>query len=227
MLFNTENSIKHQLFVYAQLNDQTVLFQAIQFSLSHLFSLSLNVEVHRLCQNSFIWLIDRTLSSAMCLGQSWPGSDGKKAVLRIPKSSSITGASPSDYLVSYQDTRWGSLTPLQWCSWCILQPQPTRPEEKGTLFSINYRFIKKTIWWCSRYIQQTQPNGLGKKKRKRKKELLQNTWNVPSRKCAWLVKPCSNMTSGWELLRVLYNSPLFLLKQKKTFLRKPFSLGFT
>ena len=33
-LFNTNNSIKHQLFVYTQLNDQTVLFQTIQFSMS-------------------------------------------------------------------------------------------------------------------------------------------------------------------------------------------------
>ena len=32
------NSIKHQSFDYIQLNDETVLFQTIQFSLSHLFS---------------------------------------------------------------------------------------------------------------------------------------------------------------------------------------------
>ena len=36
-------TIKHQSFVYTQLNDQTVLFQTIQFSVSHLFALSLNV----------------------------------------------------------------------------------------------------------------------------------------------------------------------------------------
>ena len=33
------------LFVYTQLNDETVLFQAIQFSISHLFALSLNVKL--------------------------------------------------------------------------------------------------------------------------------------------------------------------------------------
>ncbi len=33
-------------------------------------------------------------------GQSGPGSDGDKAVLYIPQSSSITGTSPSDFLVS-------------------------------------------------------------------------------------------------------------------------------
>ena len=46
-----KNSIKHLSFVYTQLNDQTVLFQTIQFSISHLFVLSLNVKqfylIHR------------------------------------------------------------------------------------------------------------------------------------------------------------------------------------
>ena len=42
MMYN--NSIKHQSFVYTQLNDQTVLFQTIQFTKSHLFALSLNVK---------------------------------------------------------------------------------------------------------------------------------------------------------------------------------------
>ena len=44
-------------------------------------------------QFSSIWPIDRTLSGATTLGQSGPGSDGNKAVLRIPQSSSITGTS--------------------------------------------------------------------------------------------------------------------------------------
>ena len=43
--------IKHQSFVYTQLNDQTVLFQTIPFSISHLFAHSLNVK-------QFEWLID-------------------------------------------------------------------------------------------------------------------------------------------------------------------------
>ena len=34
-------------------------------------------------------------------GQSGPGSDDNNGVLRIPQSFSITGASPSDCLVSY------------------------------------------------------------------------------------------------------------------------------
>ena len=34
-------------------------------------------------------------------GQSGPGSNGNEVVLRIPQSSTVTGASPSDCLVSY------------------------------------------------------------------------------------------------------------------------------
>ena len=45
LLCITNNSIKHQSFVYTQLNDQTVLFLTIQFSIRHLFVLSLNVKV--------------------------------------------------------------------------------------------------------------------------------------------------------------------------------------
>ena len=40
LLCITKNSIKHQSFVYMQLNDQTVLFQIIQFSMSHLLALT-------------------------------------------------------------------------------------------------------------------------------------------------------------------------------------------
>ena len=51
--------------------------------------------------NSSIWLIDRTLSGATTPRQSKLGSDDNKEVLHIPQSTSITGASPSDCLVSY------------------------------------------------------------------------------------------------------------------------------
>ena len=59
-------------------------------------------------QFSSIWPIDRNQYSATTPGQSGPGSDGSEEVLCISQSSSITGTSPSDSLVSYnQDTRWG------------------------------------------------------------------------------------------------------------------------
>ena len=66
---------------------KTVLFQAIQFSISKQF-------------NS-IWLIERTLSGATTLGQSGSGSYENEGVLCIPQNSSITGTSPSDCLVSH------------------------------------------------------------------------------------------------------------------------------
>ena len=52
--------------------------------------------------NHSIWPIDRTLSGATIPSQSGPGSNGNKEVLHVPQSSSITEASPSDCLVSYQ-----------------------------------------------------------------------------------------------------------------------------
>ena len=78
LLFNTNNTIKHQSFVYTQLNDEIV---CTQFK----------------CQSS-IWPMGRILSGATTPGQSGPRSNINETVLCIPKSSSITGASPPDCL---------------------------------------------------------------------------------------------------------------------------------
>ena len=51
--------------------------------------------------NTSIRLIDKTLLGAATPGQSGPASDGNKEVFCVPQSFSITGASPSDCLVSY------------------------------------------------------------------------------------------------------------------------------
>ena len=51
--------------------------------------------------NSSIWPIDRTLSSATTPRQRGSWKNGNKGVLYISQSSSITGASLSDCLVSY------------------------------------------------------------------------------------------------------------------------------
>ena len=75
-IYNKYNSIKHQSFVYTQLNDQTVLFLTIQFSISHLFAHSLNVKQ--------FYLAHGTLSGTTSLGQSAPGSNGHEGVLYIP-----------------------------------------------------------------------------------------------------------------------------------------------
>ena len=70
-----------------------------------------------------------TLSGATTAGQSGYESNGNERVLHIPQISKA-GASPSDCLVSYQDTRWEILTSLQRYSWYILQSQPTGLEGK-------------------------------------------------------------------------------------------------
>ena len=49
-----------------------------------------------------------TLLVATTPGQSGPENDGNERVLHILYNSNITGTSPSDYLVSFQDIRWGS-----------------------------------------------------------------------------------------------------------------------
>ena len=83
-------------FVYTQLNIKTVLFQAIQFSISTHFS--------------SIWPIDMTLSGATTPGQSGPGSDDNKGVLCIPQSSSIIHHQIVQCHI--QDTCWGEVLPL-------------------------------------------------------------------------------------------------------------------
>ena len=95
---------------------KTVLFQTIHFSVSAVsmsktvlfqtihFSISMKL--------SSILPIKRTLLCATISGQSGPGSDGNEKVLRIPLSSSITVASPSDCIVSYLGHLLGVVLPL-------------------------------------------------------------------------------------------------------------------
>ena len=109
---------------YIQLNDQTVLFQTIQFIISHLFAHSLNVKV-------FFRPIDRTLSSATTPGQSGPHSNGNEGESCIPQSNGITRVSPSVLfsVISRTIVGWG-LTPQQKCGRCILRSLPTGPWDK-------------------------------------------------------------------------------------------------
>ena len=96
---------------YVQFLCQTVLVQSIQFCISTQF-----ISVR---------MIDRTLSGSNTPGQSRLGSDGKERALRIPQSSSITGALPYDCLLSYPGYSLGGPTPPQRCNRFILQPQLT------------------------------------------------------------------------------------------------------
>ena len=55
--------------------------------------------------NNSIWPRDRTLSGVSTPGS---GSNGNERVFCIPRGSSITGASPSNCLVSYPGPSFGS-----------------------------------------------------------------------------------------------------------------------
>ena len=91
------------------------------------------------------------LSSATIPSQSGPGSDGNKEVFCIPQNPSITGTSPSDCLVSYQDTHWWGPLPsaevqLEYSTtpgnWAI-----HRVNDKTVLFQIN-QFRISTQFRC-------------------------------------------------------------------------------
>ena len=90
--------------LFTQLNDLTVQFQSIRFWISHLFAHSLNVKQFYLTH-----------------GRS--GTNGNEGLLRIPQNPSITGALPSDCLMSYPRH---SLV-----EGGILQTQPTLMSKKG------------------------------------------------------------------------------------------------
>ena len=74
----TNNSINPPSFVCTQLNDQTVLFQTIQFSISHSFAHSLNVKR--------FYLTHRNLSGAITPGPKWTWKQWQwTGILHSPK----------------------------------------------------------------------------------------------------------------------------------------------
>ena len=91
--------------LFTQLNDQTVLFQTIQFNISTQFfcvhtvkcknSSFLTIQFSVIIQFTSIWPIERTLTGATTPSQSEPGSNSNKGALCIPH------ALPSDCLVLY------------------------------------------------------------------------------------------------------------------------------
>ena len=97
------NSIKHQSFVYTQLNDPTVLFLTIQFSVSY-------------CLHSVKYqtvLFDPQIRPYQVLPPQARVDQRAMAIklyVMSSQSASITGASPSDYLMLYpgQSFGWGS-----------------------------------------------------------------------------------------------------------------------
>ena len=99
------------------LNIKTLLFQAIQFSLS--------------AQFSSVWSIDKTLSGATTLGQSGPRAMAMKEYSAFLKAPALLEPHHQIILCNIQDTRWRGLLPhTQIYSRSILEPKPTGQERK-------------------------------------------------------------------------------------------------
>ena len=103
------------------LKPNSVFIQTILFSISTHF-----------CS---ILPINRTLSGTTTPGLSGPGSDGNEGVLCISRSSSITGSSPSDCLVSYPGHFLGE------CSKIFQSYQPMLNPDVMT-------FLEEDFWRC-------------------------------------------------------------------------------
>ena len=115
MICITNSSIEYQLLVHTQLNNQTVLFLTIQYSISQL-------SAHNLISNSSIWLIERTLPGDTTPGPREPES-GNSLILRIPQRSTITWSLLTDCLMSYTGhSLWGSYSSAEMQSMYLTAP---------------------------------------------------------------------------------------------------------
>ena len=81
LLCISNNSIKHQSFVYSQVNYQTFLLIAVQFSITNFFTV--------LMSNSSSRPVDRILSGSTTPSQSGPESNSNEKVLYFPQSLNI------------------------------------------------------------------------------------------------------------------------------------------
>ena len=139
------------------MNIKTVLFEAIQFSISTQFS--------------SIWSIDRSLSGATTPSPSGPWSDGNKGVLGIPVSSRVTETSPFSVI---SRTHVGEVLPLCRDAVGVFYSPSRLGHSLGEAYpsaetqSVN---SKAQAYWttrwgsltspqrCSRCILQPQPDG--------------------------------------------------------------------
>ena len=115
----TNNSIKHQSFVYIELNDQTILFQTIQFGIRHLFALSLNVKQ---------FYLTFRLDPFRCYHSDpeWTWERWQcRGILHYPKQQQCWSLTIRLFRIISRTLSGESLTPLLRSSRCILQPQPT------------------------------------------------------------------------------------------------------
>ena len=141
LLYITNNSIKHQSFVYTQLNDQTVLFQTIQFSMSFIYT-----------QFKYkTTLFDLQIEPNQVLPLQARVDLGAMAIKGYRQSPSITGASPSDCLVSYPGhslVGWGSFPSAEMKSVYSIAPADWAID----LFKFSYKSFD--FWNYLRKIRQ-------------------------------------------------------------------------
>ena len=121
---------------------KVVLFQTVQFSI--------------ITQFSSIWPIDRTLSGDTTPSQSGPGSDGNEGVLNIPQSSSITGDSPSDCLVTFRTLVKGVLPLYREAVHVFYSPNRLDKGRAGCWFELNLN-IHETIFWLESNFMSIKP----------------------------------------------------------------------
>ena len=92
-----------------------------------------SIDTHFKCKNSKLFKlplgsvrpIDRTLSGATHWARVDLGTMAMKELSAFTKARAIVEPHHQIVLCHKQDTRWKGFTPLQRCSRCILQPQPT------------------------------------------------------------------------------------------------------
>ena len=103
--------------------------------------------------NSSIWLINRALLGTTTPSQSGPGSDDNKEVLRIPQISKAA-ASPSNGLMSYQDTRYSTT----WAEWAesrqVFQEHCKKINKSDDLITSRKVWNRKRIPFIVRRIEQ-------------------------------------------------------------------------
>ena len=80
--------------------------------------------------NNSIWPIDRTLFAATSPSMSEPGSSGNERVLCIPQSSSITGVSVSEWLMSCTGHSLWEVLPLYKASFGVFYSPSQQGEGK-------------------------------------------------------------------------------------------------
>ena len=134
MFIHIEGPFLNNSYVHS-LNVKTVLFQAIQFSISTKF-------------NS-VWPIDRYYHS----GPEWTWERLQwRGTSHSPKLQHYWNLTIRMFSVN-QDIRWGNFTDLHWCSRCILQPQSTGP----TWLEFELAYFGAVVQHFSHYVTITPP----------------------------------------------------------------------